>query len=223
MNEQDSKRNFSIPLIVVAGLSSGVGKTSVAESIIKFLSTEKKTGAAKITVTHGERGCPHGGKGCNTCSSLGGDFQVITNRSIITQKGTDTARFELAGGRPVVWAVTRDVAIEKAWCEMEKHYEQKDCVVVESNTLALVTKPSLTVMVVDPTVSKKIWKPSADGLIKNAEIIVFNDRGDDEKKRELLKKIEGVRRKTDDVFFVAHPHHIIENKFFVERLCHRLI
>jgi molybdopterin-guanine dinucleotide biosynthesis protein len=202
-NEQVSSKNFSIPLIVVAGLASGAGKTSVAESIIKFLSAKKKTAAAKITVTHGERGCPHGGKGCNTCSSLGGDFQIVTNLSIITQRGTDTARFELAGGKPVIWAITRDVAIEKAWSEMKKQYVQKDCIVVESNTLALITKPSLTVMVVDPTVSERIWKPSADGLLDSAEIIVFNDRGSDAKKKDLLRnRIEKLRGNLDGVIYV---------------------
>src|SRR4051812_48142542 len=95
--------------IVVAGIASGAGKTSVAEAVTGLLAGLCPTAAAKITVTHGERGCPHGGKGCNVCSSLGGNFQIIERASVIEQPGTDTARLLKAGGRPVVWAITRAV------------------------------------------------------------------------------------------------------------------
>jgi hypothetical protein len=74
-------------------------------------------------------------------------------------------------------------------------------------------------MVVDPTVSERIWKPSADGLLDSAEIIVFNDRGSDAKKKDLLRnRIEKLRGNLDGVIYVTHPYHIIQNNSFIERL-----
>jgi hypothetical protein len=74
-------------------------------------------------------------------------------------------------------------------------------------------------MVVDPIVSKKIWKPSADVLIQNADVVVFNERGKPEERNYLITKIEGLRHKLDDVLFVPHPHYITQQKTFVEKLC----
>jgi hypothetical protein len=211
----------SLRTIVVAGVSSGAGKTSVAEAVTGILSRQRRTAAAKITVTHGERGCPHGGKGCNVCSSLGGDFQIINRESIITQPGTDTARLQAAGASPVVWAITRDVAIKEAWLEMRGILSEAACAVIESNTLTEHIRPTLTLMIVDPTVSRKIWKPSAERLIASADCLIFNHRGTAEKREALLKEIARLRPNTDDLIHVSHPHEITKHPALVERL-HRI-
>lgn len=195
--------------VVVAGCSSGVGKTSVAETVTGLLSGLCHTGAAKVTVTHGERGCPHGGKGCNVCSSLGGDFQIIVEDAVILQSGTDTSRLRAAGGSPVVWAITRDTAIELAWQEMRKFLADVDCVVIESNSLAEHINPSLTLMVVDASVSRKMWKPSAERLISGADYVVFNNRGSSVKREILLNEIESLRGTLRDVIQVTHPRDLL--------------
>lgn len=204
--------------VVVAGCSSGAGKTSVAETVVGLLSRFCHTGAAKITVTHGDRGCPHGGKGCNVCSSLGGDFQVIVKDSVILQPGTDTARLKAAGGSPVVWAITRDMAIASAWREMKTHLKAADCVVIESNSLAEHIVPTLTLMIVDPSVSRKIWKPSAERLIATADWVVFNNRGSLERREELLKEVERLRGNFQETIIVNHPHEIQSHQEFVQNL-----
>ena len=204
--------------VVVAGCSSGAGKTSVAEAVTCILSSVCRTGAAKITVTHGDRGCPHGGKGCNVCSSLGGDFQVISKDSIILQSGTDTARLVAAGGSPVVWAITRDIAIESAWREMKARLAEVECVVIESNSLAEHIDPSLTLMVVDASVSRKIWKPSAERLIASADFVVFNDRGPMEKRKLLLREIESLRGDLLDVIYVTHPADLKSHQGLIQNL-----
>lgn len=192
-------------IIVVAGVASKAGKTSLAEAVTRVLASRTPVGAAKITVTHGERGCPHGGKGCNVCSSLGGEYRVIGKPSIIGQEGTDTARLEAAGAHPVVWAITRAEFILDAYTEMRKGLSEVSCAVIESNTLAVVTKPALTLMIVDPTVSRRLWKPSAETLIARAEIVVFNDRGTRDKRLALLKEIESLRGTTEGVIELEHP------------------
>jgi hypothetical protein len=204
--------------VVVAGIASGAGKTSVAETVTGLLAGLCPTAAAKITVTHGERGCPHGGKGCNVCSSLGGDFQLIERASIIAQPGTDTARLLSAGGNPVVWAITRDVAIGAAWQELRKLMKSAACAVIESNTLAEHIQPTLTLMIVDPTISRRIWKPSAERLIANADCLIFNERGTTEQRETLLEEITRLRGHTHDLIRVSHPHELAARDAFRESL-----
>lgn len=206
------------PVIVVAGVTSGAGKTSLAEAIIGVLAKHHPTAAAKITVTHGERGCPHGGKGCNVCGSLGGEYQVITRSSIITQPGTDTARLQEAGAFRVLWTITREEFISEAWREMKTLISDAKSIVVESNTLALIIKPALTLMMVDPTVSRRLWKPSAERLIATADLLVFNDRGPEHKRAELLAEVERLRGATQGLLFVAHPHDIENHVALINHL-----
>ncbi len=191
--------------IVVAGVSSGAGKTSLAESLTALLAERCRTAGAKITVTHGERGCPHGGKGCDVCGTLGGQFQIIDRESIIEQAGTDTARLAAAGGKPVLWAITREEFIGDAWREMRDRMSAAACAVIESNTLALIMKPALTLMVVDPSVSRRIWKPSAERLIAEADFVIFNDRGTAEQRTACLTEVERLRGSTADLIRVSHP------------------
>lgn len=205
-------------IVVVAGCSSGAGKTSVAEAVTGLLARLCRTAAAKITVTHGDRGCPHGGKGCNICSSLADDFQIIVTDSIISQPGTDTARLRVAGGHPVVWAITRDIALESAWQGVRARIKDVDCIVVESNSLAAHIDPTLTLMVVDASISRKIWKPSALHLISTADYVVFNMRGAREKREALLEEIESLRDGLGDVIYVNHPHDVTADRGLITNL-----
>jgi hypothetical protein len=214
---EDSYERMPV-VIVVAGVTSGAGKTSLAEAVTNILSKHYATAAAKITVTHGKRGCPHGGKGCDVCGSLGGQYQVITRDSIIRQPGTDTARLSEAGAVRVLWAITREEFIAEAWREMKSLAGDAHCMVVESNTLALTIKPALTLMVVDPTVSRRLWKPSAERLIATADILIFNDRGPENKRQALLEEVTSLRGTTSGLIFVHHPHEIKNREAFIESL-----
>lgn len=207
-----------LSVFIVAGVTSGAGKTSLAEALASILSGRYPTAAAKITVTHGERGCPHGGKGCDVCGSLGGQYQLITNPSIISQPGTDTARLKDSGAKPVIWAITRDTFIAAAWREMESLMKEERCAVIESNTLALTIKPALTLMLVDATVSRRLWKPSAEHLIASADILVFNERGPEHKRRALLEEVKALRGHTEGLLFVSHPHETKHHSAFIARL-----
>ncbi len=209
--------------IVIAGVASKAGKTSLAEAVTRILVRQLPTGAAKITVTHGERGCPHGGKGCNVCSSLGGDFQVIQNLSIIAQEGTDTARLQATGANPVLWTITRIEYILDAWEVMQTKMKEVSCAVVESNTLAVETCPAMTLMIVDPTVSRRLWKPSAEGLIATADLVIFNDRGTEERKLTLRQEIESLRGTTGDVITLEHPEAATGNAQIVRMLIEKIL
>lgn len=210
-------------MIVVAGVASGSGKTTASETIIGYLSKTKSVAAGKITVIHGDTGCPHGSRSCNTCSSFVGDFQIITKPSIINQEGTDTNRFVKAGGSPVLWTITKENVFENSWNLMKKSFGESSYVVVESNTLALVERPVITLMIVDPTVSRKIWKHSAEKLITVADVLIFNKRGSSEQIIKTMHEIKRLRVDIDDVIYLSHPKELVKDKGFLEMLNHKLI
>lgn len=207
-----------LSVVVVAGVTSGAGKTSLAEALVGILSRRERTAAAKITVTHGELGCPHGGKGCDVCGSLGGNFQVITREDVISQSGTDTARLLIAGASKVLWAIAREQFVSDAWGEMKALMKGSRCAVVESNTLALVIKPQLTLMLVDPTASRRLWKPSAERLIADADYLIFNNRGEEPKRKALLEEVKRLRDKSPEPLFLSHPHDISNQEAFIKSL-----
>ena len=76
----------TVPIITVSGAHSGVGKTKVAEILLRAL---KGWSALKVTVTHREGKCP-ARKNCHTCDELKDDFSIIDNKRIIETKGKDT-------------------------------------------------------------------------------------------------------------------------------------
>ena len=191
-------------LVVVSGVASGSGKTTLAAAVISYLRRAHPTSAVKITVTHGEQGCPHGGKSCNVCSSLGGDYQIISRCDVIEQPGTDTAKFVGAGASPVLWCISKDVAIESCWREVAPTISASRFVVAESNTLAIAGKPDLNLMIVDPTVSRRLWKGSATRLIASADLVLFNERGESARRAATLaetRKLRGER----EVTIIEHP------------------
>lgn len=180
-------------IVIVSGVASGAGKTSLAVAVIEFLRQSVPVAAVKITVTHDDRGCPHGGKSCNVCSSLGGDFQIVSRRDIIEQPGTDTARFVEAGAEPVHWGITRDTSIVQLWERMIPLVTSTRFVVVESNTLALNLKGKVNLMIVDPTVSRRLWKPSATALIGSADLVIFNERGNSTQRESTWSELTELR------------------------------
>jgi hypothetical protein len=205
-------------LIIVAGTTSGCGKTSVAEALIQVVSKRGPTGACKITVTHGDRGCPHGGKGCNVCSGLGGDFQVIDSPSVIKQQGTDTARFFEVGARPVLWIITRDIHLQSSWDAAASWFYELDFVVVESNSLATIRTEAVRVMAVDPTARRRLWKDSASDLITTANLLVFNHRGTDDQVKTLWDEVNVLRDRDARTLTVSHPHELASDSILKEVL-----
>lgn len=194
--------------VVVSGVASGAGKTSLAVAVIEHLRRRLAVGAVKVTVTHGERGCPHGGKSCNVCSSLGGEFQIVSRRDIIEQPETDTARFVSAGASPVLWGITREIAVAEMWSKLVPAFDKLDAVVIESNTLALTIKPTLNLMIVDPSVTRRLWKESAEELISKANLVVINERGSAVQRATILEEVNDLRP-SGLTLNIAHPNEFI--------------
>jgi molybdopterin-guanine dinucleotide biosynthesis protein len=217
----DSVEERPACIVIVAGLASGTGKTSAAEALILLLRAQGTVAAVKVTVTHGDRGCPHGGRSCNVCGGLGEDFEVITSPSVIKQPNTDTGRFHKRGADPVLWLVTRRASAPEGWVQLKSRLRNIDAVVVESNTLAEIVNADLLIMVADPTANRRLWKDSATALLERADLVVVNERGSDEQISRFYSEMERSRGASAPVVRVKHPLHLEQEELLRELLFSR--
>ena len=84
--------------IVVSGARSGIGKTYLAQKLLRNL---EHWSALKVTVSR-DSGCPHE-RSCGVCPEIKEPFYIIRDENIINQTGKDTARLKVAGAKEVIW------------------------------------------------------------------------------------------------------------------------
>ena len=147
-------------MITVSGAHSGVGKTKVAEILLRVL---KGWSALKITVTHRGRECPvHKENDCHTCDELKDDFSIIDNKKIIETKGKDTARFKEAGARKVLWLKARPHALGRGLRKVIPLFKKAKGLIIESNSALKYIKPDVAVFVKN---KNSLLKPSAKEIL----------------------------------------------------------
>lgn len=152
-------------IITVSGAHSGVGKTKVAELLLKKL---KDWSALKITVTHRQGICPvH--KDCHTCDELHSDFSVIGNKDIIEAKGKDTQRLKTAGAKEVLWLKSKPEALKKGIHKAISLFKNTRGLVIESNSALKYLKPDLAIFVKR---KDSILKPSAKKILEKADLAI---------------------------------------------------
>ena len=158
-------------LISVAGATSRAGKTALAASLLRGLSPGSAS-AVKFTTTDDvfER-CPRG-KPCLVCD-IDRPFRLVTEESVLRERGTDTDRLAEAGARRVVWAIARRSAVAVAWAAVTPLVAGGP-VVMEGSAITFEAKPALTFFVVHPFLDPARWKESASALLDSADCVVVN-------------------------------------------------
>lgn len=173
-------------IIIISGASSAAGKTALVTALIGRL-REPAPAAVKITVTHDQvKGCPRGGNGCGVCASVTSGYRVVTAPEVISQPGTDTGRFMEAGARPVFWIIAQPNHLAQAWDEVEDRLGTGRCIVVESNSLALLRPAGLTFFTVNPRVARTRWKDSAAVLGARSDILIVSQQAGADVRAEAL-------------------------------------
>jgi len=132
--------------IVISGAYSSIGKTTIAEELLYGLSNWS---ALKVTVKK-ESKCPRGNS-CNICNKFEGDFDIVTNRKIINQKGTDTARLKDAGAKKVVWLKATLKGLKTGLKKALARLKDSNGIVIEGTSVLKYIKPDLTIYLNDNT------------------------------------------------------------------------
>jgi hypothetical protein len=156
-------------------LASGVGKTTLAEWLIRRLAP---MAALKVTVVDsGIHGCPIQ-RSCGVCSSLRMPYRILVERPRSGSVGVephaprkDTIRLARAGADPVIWVQTRreflDAALRAGLARVGRRG-----VVIEGNTAVSRLRPDLALMVDRP--GRAEAKPSARAILDRMHAVLLN-------------------------------------------------
>jgi hypothetical protein len=161
-------------IIVVGGHTRSIGKTQLVCDLIAAFANENWI-AGKVT-QYGHGVCAQNGENCD-CAP---DEHVCAISWEKSASETDSGRFLAAGARHSFWLRTKQgylaegmPLLRKALHELEGATEQGEQgrVILESNTLLQFLKPSLYLMVLDP--SKADFKESARLQMDRASTFVL--------------------------------------------------
>jgi molybdopterin-guanine dinucleotide biosynthesis protein len=126
--------------IVVSGEGSRVGKTYIAQRLLKELSGWS---ALKVTVSK-ESGCPHE-RSCGVCPGIKEPFYIIKDSGIINQPGKDTARLKQAGAREVIWLKARPEGLKAGLKRALSGFSECNGVMIEGTSVLKFIKPDLNI------------------------------------------------------------------------------
>ena len=154
-----------VKIITVSGAHSGVGKTMVAQALLKKL---KGWSALKVTVSHRDGACPvH--KDCNTCDGLRSDFSVVTKKDVIETKGKDTQRLKRAGAKEVLWLRARPHALRKGLKKAVSLFKKTKGLIIESNSALKYLRPDLAIFIKN---ENSVLKPSAKEVLNKVDLVI---------------------------------------------------
>lgn len=164
-NEKNGDR--FVKTIVISGEKSGVGKTYIAEQLLRYLSGAgcsdslrhlfgvatsrlkicriRRWSALKITVGK-EGGCPRA-RSCGVCREMEKPFSIIKDQAIIDQPGKDTARLKEAGAREVIWLKAKPHGLKKGFSQALSAFDSCAGVIIEGTSVLKVLKPDVHIHV----------------------------------------------------------------------------
>jgi len=153
-------------LLAVGGQCRKVGKTALVEDVIKAFPNRNWT-AVKIT-PYSEEGCPLNGPSC-PCPP---EEHIFAIRDESGPSGAnDTSRFLAAGAQRAYWVHTKENRLKDALPSLSEKLAGTGHLIVESDSLPRIWKPSLFLMVLDPSVPD--FKISARENLPLADAFVF--------------------------------------------------
>ena len=153
-------------LLLVGGQCRKLGKSKLVADIVKAFPNRHWT-AIKIT-PYAESGCPVNGLSCN-CSPQEHPYAIREETS--RDGGSDSSRFLAAGAQRALWLETKEQRLRNALPALVAELANAGHSVIESDALMRFWKPSLFVMVLDP--SNPDFKDSARENLDLADAFVF--------------------------------------------------
>lgn len=156
--------------IVISGSYSNIGKTLLAEEILRSF---RNWSAIKVTLKRKSR-CPRKtSSSCGVCKEIKSDFSIITDRKVIDQPQTDTARLKKAGAKRVVWLKATLNGLKTGLEKTLESLRDSEGVVIEGTSLLRYINPDLTVYLRGK--SSHVRAPAKEAE-KKADIIIDVDK-----------------------------------------------
>ena len=166
-------------LVVVGGHTRNIGKTALVCELIRAL-PEAAWVAGKIT-QYGHGVCAANGRDCDCAPD---EHVRALDWERDAQSGTDSGRFLGAGARRSFWLRTKQGYLAEGLPLLREALEAAGGgadgsvnVIVESNSLLQLVKPSLYVSVLDPL--REDFKESARRVLDRADVLVLRRRSEE--------------------------------------------
>jgi hypothetical protein len=159
-------------LLAVGGQCRKVGKSTLVADIIRAFPDRHWT-AVKIT-PYTESGCPVNGPACS-CSPQDHPYAIHEETSL--SGNSDSSRFLASGAHRALWIETKQHRLQNALPALAAELPDVGHAVIESDALMRFWKPSLFVMVLDP--SNPEFKDSARENLELADAFVFRSPSED--------------------------------------------
>ena len=160
-------------IITVSGAHSNVGKTRVAEMLLKEL---KGWSGLKVTVLHNGP-CPTS-RDCGACNEIGSEFSIVSDKNIIEEKGKDTQRLKAQGAKEVLWLKAKPEGLREGLKKAIAKFSAKGGssyggkgprgIIIESNSALKYLKPDLAIFVK----GHRREKNSAQLAFKKADLVI---------------------------------------------------
>lgn len=123
--------------------------------------------AVKIT-QYGHGICSHDGEPCG-CAPTDHAFVLTEERDVAGH--SDTCRFLSAGAQRALWLRVREGQLAEGFPLLEQAWGQDEWVMIESNSVLNLMKPSLYLVVLDS--SQGDFKPSALNFLDRADALIL--------------------------------------------------
>jgi hypothetical protein len=153
-------------LLLIGGHTRNIGKTALVADIIRAFPEANWT-AAKIT-QYGHGVCSVNGEACG-CAPEEHGFSIDEETSRANH--TDTSRFLVAGAARALWVRAKQGQLAEAMPALRAALAGSGNVIIESNSLMSLVRPSLYLVVLDPT--KRDFKASAKLYLDRADAVVL--------------------------------------------------
>ncbi|MGB9243223.1 MAG: hypothetical protein WCC03_07725 [Candidatus Acidiferrales bacterium] len=159
-------------LLAVGGQYRKVGKSALVADIIQAFPNRHWT-AVKIT-PYAQSGCPVNGPSCD-CSPQDHPYAIREETS--RSGNSDSSRFLASGAHRALWIETKEHCLQNALPALAAELANVGHALIESDALMRFWKPSLFLMVLDP--SNPDFKDSARKNLELADAFVLRSPFDD--------------------------------------------
>ncbi len=153
-------------LLLIGGHTRNIGKTALVVDIIRAFPEAHWT-AAKIT-QYGHGVCSVNGEACG-CAPQEHAYSIDEETS--RENRTDTSRFLVAGAARALWVRAKQGQLAEAMPALRKALAGAENVIIESNSLMSLQRPTLYIVVLDPLQSD--FKASAKLYLDRADAAVL--------------------------------------------------
>lgn len=159
-------------MVLIGSAGRNSGKTTLAVEFIKQWKAEFHIIALKVTASDSKDGkCPRGGIGCGVCTNIKGNYELIEEKNIKSDK--DTSILLMSGAENVYWLKVLKTHIDEGIRYFLSRIPENTLIICESNTLRNVVKPGVFIMLKN-TQNSSI-KKSASEVIDKADLIIEGD------------------------------------------------